>query len=69
MPTLKQLRIGLGWSMAKLAQEAGVARQTVASAERGDIVYAQKAKAIADALGRGYGKEIIVWQIEGINVL
>ncbi len=69
MPNLKQLRVGLGWSMNRLAKEAGITRQTVASAERGDGIYAEKAKAIADALGRGYGKEFRVWEIEGLNAL
>jgi len=68
MPTLRQLRIGLGWSMKMLAKEAGIARQTVASAERGDTVHAQKAKAIVDALSKGYQKEILVWEVEGLNV-
>ena len=69
MPNLKQLRIALGWSVTKLAEEAGITRQTVASAERGDVVYAQKAKAIADALSRGYGREILVWEIDGLNAM
>lgn len=68
MPTLKQLRIGLGWSMKMLAKEAGIARQTVASAENGDAIHPQKAKAIVDALNRGYRKEMLVWEIEGLNV-
>jgi transcriptional regulator with XRE-family HTH domain len=69
MPTLKQLRVSLGWTVTRLAEESNLARQSVASAEKGGTVQATTAKALADALSKGYGREIMVWQIEGLNIL
>ena len=68
MSTLKELRIELGWSITRLAEEAGINRLTVAAAERGDVILAEKAKAIADALSRGYGRTIRIRSIEGLQV-
>ena len=48
--TLKGYRVNLGWSINQLAKAAGVARQSVVSAEAGEIITAATAKAIADAL-------------------
>ena len=67
--TLKEYRIRVGWSVNKLAQEARLARQTVADAEAGQPIRAESAKAIADALSRAYGYEISVLDIIGLNVL
>ncbi len=69
MATLRELRINLGWTAHKLAEEAGVTRQTVSSAEKGTPVLADTAKAIADALSRGYGREIRPLDIEGLRIL
>ena len=69
MATLKQLRVGLGWTIARMVQETGLARQTIGEAEKKGTVRADSAKAIADALSRGYGKEIRPWDIEGLQVL
>ena len=68
MATLRQLRLGLGWTIAKLEQESGLARKTITSAERGGAVQADTAKALADALGKGYGKEIQSWEIEKLVI-
>lgn len=69
MPTtLRQYRIELGWTINHLAREAGIARQTASSAEEGKPIQAPTAKAIAAALSKGYGREIKVFEIEGINV-
>ncbi len=68
MTTLRQYRLDLGWSVSKLASEAGVARQSIASAERGGLIQADTAKAIADALSRACGREIKSWEIEGLNI-
>jgi len=67
--TLRQYRIELGWSINRLAQEAGITRQSAANAEDGNPIKAETAKAIADALSRGYGREIRVMDIQGLNVL
>ncbi len=68
MPTLRQYRLDLGWNITKLAEEAGVTRQSIASAERGALIQADTAKAIADALSRALGREIKSWEIEGLNI-
>jgi transcriptional regulator with XRE-family HTH domain len=67
--TLREYRIRLGWSLNKLAQEAGIARQAAANAEAGQPIRAQTAKALAEALSRGYGREIDVLDIRGLTIL
>jgi transcriptional regulator with XRE-family HTH domain len=69
MENLRKLRIDLGWSQPKLASEAGITKQAVANAEKGNEVFPTTAKAIADALSRGYGREIKVSDIEGLKVV
>ena len=68
MATLRQLRLDLGWNVSKLAEEARIARQSVAAAERGGLIQADTAKALSEALGRAYGREIKPWDIEGLNI-
>jgi transcriptional regulator with XRE-family HTH domain len=67
--TLRQYRLDLGWNASKLAEEAGVTRQSVALAEKGGFIQADTAKAIAEALSRAYGRDIKSWDIEGLNIL
>ena len=67
--TLREYRIELGWSINRLAQEAGLSRPTVAVAEAGQPIKAETAKALADALSRGYGRQIMVRDIQGLTVL
>jgi hypothetical protein len=67
--TLREYRIRLGWSINKLAQEAAIVRQAAANAEAGQPIRADTAKALADALSRGYGREIDVLEIQGLNIL
>jgi transcriptional regulator with XRE-family HTH domain len=69
MLTLRQYRIDLGWSITKLAEEAGITRQAAASAESGLPIRAETAKALADALSKAYGREIKPSDIQGLNVL
>jgi DNA-binding XRE family transcriptional regulator len=69
MSALRELRINLGWTIQKLAQEAGVTRQAVYSAEKGDPIRANTAKALADALSRGYSHEIKPLDIDGLHIL
>ena len=69
MSTLRELRINLGWTVQKLAEEAGVTRQAVSSAEKGTPIRADTAKSIADALSRGYGREIKPLDIDGLRML
>ncbi len=69
MPTLKALRVNLGWSTQKLAEEAGITRQAVSNAEKGDLIRANTAKVLADALSRGYGREIMPLDIDGLHIL
>lgn len=69
MPTLREYRIELGWTISKLAEEAGISRQTVANAERGNQILADIAKSLATALSKGYGREIKVLEIDGLNIL
>ena len=67
--TLRDYRIELGWSINKLAQEAGIARQTAADAEAGRPIKAETAKALADTLSKAHGREIKVLDIQGLNIL
>jgi transcriptional regulator with XRE-family HTH domain len=69
MPTLRELRINLGWTVQKLAEEAGITRQAVSNAEKGTPMRADTAKAIADALSRGYGRDIKPLDIDGLRIL
>jgi transcriptional regulator with XRE-family HTH domain len=69
MEDLKTLRVNLGWTVVKLASEAGVTRQAVAGAEKGIAIRADVAKAIADALSKGYGRDIKPSQIPGLTIL
>ena len=69
MATLRELRINLGWTLQKLAEEAKITRQAATSAEKGDPVRATTAKALADALSRGYSLEIKPLEIDGLNIL
>ncbi len=66
---LKVLRTDLGWSRNKLAEEAGLSDQAVRKAEAGRLIRPDTAKAIADALSRGFGREILVSDIEGLNTM
>ena len=69
MTTLRHYRINLGWSIYRLAYEAGISRPAVANAENGQPIKAETAKAIADALSRAYGQDIKPTDIEGLNIL
>lgn len=66
--TLKQYRVNLGWNPKRLADEAGLARATVISAEAGEVITAETAKALADALSKAYGHTINVTDIQGLNI-
>jgi transcriptional regulator with XRE-family HTH domain len=68
MSTSRELRINLGWTIQKLATEAHVTRQAVSGAERGVLIRADTAKAIADALSKAYGREIKPLDIDGLNI-
>lgn len=69
MTTLREFRINAGWSLRQLAEHAGVARQSVVSAERGDPIRPETAKAIADALSKVYKREIKPLDIDGLNIV
>lgn len=67
--TLRELRINVGWSVKQLAEQAGITRQSAGSAERGEPIRPETAKAISDALSRAYGREIRPLDIDGLNIL
>jgi len=67
--TLRDYRVNLGWSIYRLAHEAGISRPAAANAENGQPIKAETAKAIADALSRAYGQAIKPTDIEGLNIL
>lgn len=69
MTTLRNYRINLGWSIYRLAQEAGISRPAAANAESGQPIKAETAKALADALSRAYGQTIKPTDIEGMHIL
>lgn len=68
MPTLSEYRVQLGWSKAKLAQEAGVTPQTISQAEDGEPIALRSATKIAQALSRGFDKVIMTHHIEGLDI-
>jgi DNA-binding XRE family transcriptional regulator len=67
--TLREYRLNLGWSQNRLAKEADLTGQAVRNAEVGRVIRPDTAKAIADALARGFGREILVLDIEGLNIM
>ncbi len=67
--TLKEYRVNLGWSLTRLAREAGITRQTVSSAEVGRSIIPTTAKAIADALSKAYEQQIRPTDIEGLHII
>ena len=69
MTTLRDYRINQGWSLYRLASEAGISRPAAANAEKGQPIKAETAKALADALSRAYGQAIKPTDIEGLNIL
>jgi transcriptional regulator with XRE-family HTH domain len=69
METLRDLRVNLGWTINKLAEEAGVSRQAASRAEQGIPVYADTAKALTDALSRAYGRDIRPTDVKNLNIL
>ena len=70
MTTLREYRVNeLGWSVKRLAQEAGVTRGAVVAAEGGSSVRAETAKAIATALGRALGRSVKPLDIEGLKII
>ena len=46
-----------------------MSRQVINNAERGAAIQADTAKALADALGKGYGREISVLHIKGLAII
>lgn len=68
MATMRQYRLDLGWPISKLAKQAGITRQSVTAAEKGGMIQADTAKAIAEAFSRAFGREIKPWEIEGLNI-
>ena len=69
MATLREYRINLGWSIYRLAHEAGISRPAAANAESGQTIKAETAKAIADALSQAYAQAIKPTDIEGLKIL
>lgn len=69
MTTLRIYRINLGWTQRRMAQEAGISQPVIKKAEDGEPILPASAKAIADALGKAYGKEIRPSDIEGLNIM
>jgi transcriptional regulator with XRE-family HTH domain len=68
MVTIVEYRQGLGWSQVELARRSRLSANTVRKAESGEPVSAGTATAIAEALSDGYGRKIVVRDIEGLNV-
>ena len=66
---MRKYRIDLGWSINKLAQEAGLPHHNVKRAENGESIQASTAKAIANALSRALGYEVKPSEIEGLKIL
>lgn len=69
MPTLREMRLELGWTVKKLSDESGVSRSVINNAEKSHPILANTAKDLADALSRAFGREIKSYEIEGLNIL
>ena len=67
--TLREYRVNLGWSQNQLAKEAGLSPSIVKRAEDGAPILPRTARSLADALSRGYGREIKPTDIAGLNIL
>jgi transcriptional regulator with XRE-family HTH domain len=67
--TLKEYRTNLGWSITRLAQEAGLTYYAVTNAESGHSIRAATAKTIADTLSKALGETVKVSDIQGLNIL
>lgn len=62
MTRLEELRLNKGLSARQAAQQIGLARETLARAERGEGVHPGSAKLIADF----YGVKVTdIWPVEG----
>lgn len=68
MTTIRDYRIELGWTITELARKAKLHRQTVASAENGELILPSSAKAIASAISRGLRVRVRPGDIEGLNI-
>jgi transcriptional regulator with XRE-family HTH domain len=66
--TLRTLRVNLGWTQKELAEQAKISESAMSQAEKGQSISVKSAKAIADALSRGYGRVIRPLDIEGLNI-
>lgn len=66
--TIIEYRQGLGWSQIELARRSRLSANTVRKAESGGEVSGATATSIAEALTDGYGRKILVKDIEGLNV-
>ncbi len=66
--TLRTLRVNIGWTQKDLAEAANVSEFVTSQAEKGKKISVKAAKAIADALGAKYGREIKPLDIDGLNV-
>lgn len=50
MPTIKELRLKLGWTQADLARESGVSATTISKIERGGSINKATLKLVLQAL-------------------
>lgn len=67
--TLKQYRANAGWSVTRMAKEAGLSRDAVEKAEKGTPIRAETAYRIAQALSRKLNEKVLVSDIEGISII
>jgi predicted transcriptional regulator len=69
MKTVRQHRIELAWSVAKLARESGLADKTIRRIEDGEPVYDYTLSAVVQALSKGKGETITIEDLAGVNVV
>lgn len=67
--TLKQYRANAGFSVTSLAKEAGLSRDAVENAEKGDPIRAVTAWKISLALTKRLNETVRVSDIEGLNIM
>lgn len=67
--SLEDYRLQLGWSVAELSRQSGVAAQTIARAERGEPIRTHIAATLARTLSQHLGKMITYRDFEGLAVV
>ena len=69
MPTIKELRLEAGLSIAKLSNLADIDRKTVERAENGLPIRDVQAYKLVSTLAKKLGRELSLDQVEDLHIL